>query len=89
MLALPLILRNKLIGVLGVANPNERPAFTRSDIQMLQAIGSQMDTAIFESLQTQRLRDAFGLCVGPRVMERLLTIADRDLLSGERRVVTT
>ena len=88
-LGMPLILRDKLIGVLGVANPNDRPAFTRSDIQMLQAIGSQMDTAIFESLQTQRLRDAFGLCVGPRVMERLLTIADRDLLSGERRVVTT
>jgi adenylate cyclase len=89
MLAMPLILREKLIGVLGVANPRERAAFTRSDIQMLHAIGSQMDTAIFESLQTQRLRDAFGLCVGPQVMERLLTIADRDLLSGERRVVTT
>ena len=56
---------------------------------MLHAIASQMDTAIFESLQTQRLRDAFGLCVGPQVMERLLTIADRDLLSGERRVVST
>jgi class 3 adenylate cyclase len=89
MVGLPLILRDKLIGVLGVANSHDRAAFTRSDVQMLQAIGSQMDTAIFESLQTQRLRDAFGLCVGPRVMERLLTIADRDLLSGERRVVTT
>ena len=89
MLAMPLILREKLIGVLGVANPRERPAFTRSDIQMLHAIASQIDTAIFESLQTQRLRDAFGLCVGPLVMERLLTIADRDLLSGERRMVTT
>jgi adenylate cyclase len=89
MLGLPLILRDKLIGVLGVANPTNRPTFTRGDIQLLHAISSQMDTAIFENLQTQRLRDAFGLCVGPQVMERLLTIADRDLLSGERRVVTT
>lgn len=89
MLGMPLILRDRLIGVLGVANPKDRPAFSRSDVALLHAIGSQMDTAIFESLQTQRLRDAFGLCVGPRVMERLLTIADRDLLSGERRVVTT
>jgi adenylate cyclase len=56
---------------------------------MLRAIASQMDTAIFESLQTQRLRSAFGLCVGPQVMERLLAIADRDLLGGERRRVTT
>jgi adenylate cyclase len=89
MLGMPLILRDKLIGVLGVANPRDRQAFTRTDIQMLHAIASQMDTAIFESLQTQRLRDAFGLCVGPQVMERLLTISDRDLLSSERRVVTT
>jgi adenylate cyclase len=89
MLGMPLILRDRLIGVLGVANPRGRGEFTRSDIQMLTAIASQMDTAIFESLQTQRLREAFGLCVGPQVMERLLTIADRDLLSGERRVVTT
>ena len=88
-LGMPLILRERLIGVLGVANPRERPAFTRADFQMLHAIGSQMNTAIFESLQTQRLRSAFGLCVGPQVMERLLRISDRDLLSGERRVVTT
>jgi adenylate cyclase len=32
---------------------------------------------------------AFGKCVGPQVMDRLLSIGDRDLLSGERIVVTT
>jgi len=87
--ALPLILRDKIIGVLGVVNRKGRPAFTRSDEQFLRAIASQLDTAIFENLQTQRLRDAFGQSVGPRVMERLLTTQDRDLLSGERRLVTT
>ncbi len=86
----PLILREKLIGVLGVVNRRDGSGrFTRSDLDMLRAIASQMDTAIFESLQTLRLRSAFGLCVGPQVMDRLLTISDRDLLSGERRVVTT
>jgi adenylate cyclase len=88
-LGVPLILRSKLIGVLGVVNPAGRPAFTRADAQLLRAIGSQMDTAIFESLQTQRLRGAFGQSVGPRVMERLLSVSDRDLLLGERRTVTT
>lgn len=87
--ALPLILRDKVIGVLGVVNRNGRAAFTRSDEQFLRAIASQLDTAIFENLQTQRLRDAFGQSVGPRVMERLLTTHDRDLLSGERRLVST
>lgn len=85
----PLILRDKLIGVLGVANRRGQPAFTRTDLDLLRGIASQMDTAIFENLATQRLRGAFGLCVGPQVMERLLTISDRDLLSGERRQVTT
>lgn len=87
--AAPLILRDKLIGVLGVVNRRERAAFTLSDVQMLRAIASQMDTAIFESLQTQRLRNAFGQCVGPQVMNRLLATGDDDLLSGERFPITT
>lgn len=85
----PLILQDKLIGVLGVANRRGQPSFTRTHLDLLRGIASQMDTAIFENLATQRLRGAFGLCVGPQVMERLLTISDRDLLSGERRSVTT
>lgn len=88
-LAQPLILRDKLIGVLGVVNRKGRPVFTRMDLGLLRAISSQIDTAIFESLQNQRLRGAFGQCVGPQVMERLLTIGDRDLLSGDRLLVTT
>jgi len=89
LVGVPLILKDKLIGVLGVANRRSTAGFTRSDLQMLRGIASQMDTAIFENLQTQRLRGAFGMSVGPQVMQRLLTISDRDLLTGERRVVTT
>jgi adenylate cyclase len=89
LVGVPLILENRLIGVLGVVNRKDRPAFTRTDIKMLRAIASQMDTAIFESLETQKLRAAFGKSVGPQVMERLLSTGDRDLLSGERVVVTT
>jgi class 3 adenylate cyclase/GAF domain-containing protein len=88
-IGVPLILRGKFIGVLGVVNHKGRPYFARSDFQLLHAIGSQMDTAIFESMQNLRLREAFGQCVGPQVMDRLLTISDRDLLSSEKLVVTT
>ena len=88
-IGVPLILRGKFIGVLGVVNRRGRTAFARSDLQLLHAIGSQMDTAIFESLQNLRLREAFGQCVGPQVMDRLLAISDRDLLSSEKLVVTT
>ncbi len=88
-LAEPLRLREKLIGVLGVINRKDRPEFTHWDIDMLRAIGSQIDTAIFEGLQTQRLRSAFGKCVGPQVMMRLLSTGDFDLLTGDRIPITT
>jgi adenylate cyclase len=84
-----MILQDRLIGVLGVVNRKGRTDFTRTDAEMLQAIGSQIDTAIFESLEAQKLRNAFGKCVGPQVMDRLLSISDRDLLTGERITVTT
>src|SRR6185436_13275154 len=41
----PLILENRLIGVLGVVNRKGGVAFTRTDMAMLRAIGGQMDTA--------------------------------------------
>jgi len=85
----PLILRDKLIGVLGVINRRGRETFTRTDIHLLRAIASQIDTAIFEGLETLRLRNAFGQCVGPEVMQRLLATGDTDLLTGDRIPITT
>ena len=87
--AMPLILNDRVIGVLGIGNGPGRSAFRRADVELLQAIVSQMDTAIFRSLETLRLREVFGRSVGPQVMDRLLSIGDRDLLSGERVVLTT
>lgn len=88
---IPLILHQKLIGVLGIVNHSvgrNPQGFTRVELNLLTAIASQIDTAIFESLQTQRLRSAFGRSVGPKVMERLLNTSDRDLLLGEQNDVT-
>ena len=85
----PLILRDKLIGVLGVMNGRNGDRFSRTDVHLLRAIASQIDTAIFEGLQTQKLRSAFGQCVGPEVMRRLLAVTDTDLLTGDRIPITT
>lgn len=85
----PLILHGRMIGVLGMVNRKGRADFTRSDLNLLNAIVSQVDTAIFEGLQTQRLRNAFGQCVGPQVMERLLRAGADDVLTGDRVPLTT
>ncbi|OQY22908.1 MAG: hypothetical protein B6I35_04995 [Anaerolineaceae bacterium 4572_32.2] len=88
MLCLPLILNNEVIGVLGVVNRYGSRGFRADDRRLLSAIGSQMDTAIFESLERRRLRQVLGRSVDPRVMERLLANPDVDFLKGERSVLT-
>ncbi|MBI3764620.1 MAG: GAF domain-containing protein [Chloroflexi bacterium] len=89
LIGIPLILNERVIGVLGVLNRAGRDGFSRADRELLRGIASQIDTAIFESLETQRLRAAFSRNVGPQVMRRLLDVADRDLLKGDRAEITT
>jgi adenylate cyclase len=87
-LCIPLILRNEIIGVLGVVNRYGLRGFRDGDCRLLNAVGSQMDTAIFESLERRRLRQVLGRSVDPRVMERLLAKPDVDFLRGERSVLS-
>jgi adenylate cyclase len=87
-LCIPLILNEEIIGVLGVANRYGPRGFRSEDRRLLSAIGSQMDTAIFESLERRRLRRVLGRSVDPRVMERLLANPDVDFLEGERSVLS-
>lgn len=87
-MCLPLILNDRIIGVLGVVNGYGPRGFSAEDRRMLAAIGSQMDTAIFESLEQYRLRQVLGRSVDPRVMKRLLANPDISFLKGERSVLT-
>ena len=88
LICIPLMLNDHIIGVIGVLNRQGRPAFTRADRQLLWAIGSQIDTAIFERLEVQKYREVLGRKVGPQVMQRLLSMPERDLLKGERVTAT-
>ncbi len=87
-MCLPLILNDSIIGVLGVANRKGQDGFDSADQRLLTAIGSQMDTAIFESLEQRRLRQVLGRSVDPRVMERLLSQSDTGFLEGQRLMLT-
>ncbi len=87
-MCLPLILNERVIGVLGVANGEGRNGFSQADQRLLSAIGSQMDTAIFESMEQRRLRQVLGRSVDPRIMEQLLAQTDTGFLEGQRRMLT-
>jgi class 3 adenylate cyclase len=88
LMCLPLILNEQIIGVLGVINRRDTGSFNADDRRLLSAIGSQIDTAIFENIERRRLRQVLGRSVDPRVMERLLANPDVDFLRGERTVMT-
>ena len=87
-MCIPLILRDAIIGVFGVANRYRPRGFSAEERHLLSAVASQMDTAIFESLERRRLRQVLGRSVDPRVLERLLASPDVDFLKGERSVLS-
>jgi adenylate cyclase len=82
-MCLPLILNERIIGVLGMVNRVGRHGFSQADGRFLSAIGSQIDTAIYERNEIRLLRRVLGRSVDPRVMERLLTNPDVDFMKGE------
>ena len=87
-MCLPLILEQKIIGVLGVINRYGRSGFDAEDRRLLSAIASQMDTAIFESLEKRHLRQVLGRSVDPHIMERLLEASDSDIVNCDRSVLS-
>ncbi|HOT90695.1 MAG TPA: adenylate/guanylate cyclase domain-containing protein [Anaerolineae bacterium] len=87
-MTVPLILRNEIIGVFGGVNRDPQHRFTRDHQRLLKAIVSQMDTAIFESLEQRRLRRVLSRSVDPHVLDRLLEKPDVDILKGERVFLT-
>lgn len=54
----------------------------------MRSIGSQIDTAIYERREIRRLRTVLGRSVDPRVMERLLSSPETDILRPERLELT-
>jgi class 3 adenylate cyclase len=87
-LCVPLVLRERIIGVFGAVNRHGATGFTLDDKRLLKAITSQADTAIFESLDKRRIRSAFERYVGESVMEEMLSRTDRDFLAVERMPIT-
>ncbi len=83
--AIPLILNEKIIGVFGAVNSQNPRGFSREDRKLLSAITSQVDTAIFERLERRRMRALLSRSVDPNVLNYLLEQADSaQLLTGVR-----
>ncbi len=86
--AVPLILKDKIIGVFGAVNSTHEYGFTPDDRRMLSAITSQVDTAVFERLERRRMRKVLSRSVDPKVLDALLQRADDSVLTGERVVLS-
>jgi class 3 adenylate cyclase len=86
--AVPLILNERIIGVFGALNSTDAEGFSLEDRRLLSAITSQADTAIFESLERRRMRKVLSRSVDPKVLDHLLERANDTILAGERKVLT-
>lgn len=86
--SIPLILKDRIIGVFGAINSTNDYGFTIDDRRMLSAITSQVDTAVFERLERRRMRKVLSRSVDPKVLEHLLQRADDSVLAGERVVLS-
>jgi adenylate cyclase len=87
-IAIPLILNEKIIGVFGTVNSSNPRGFNVEDRRMLTAITSQVDTAVFERLERRRMRKVLSRSVDPKVLEHLLERADDAVLSGEKLMLS-
>jgi len=88
-MAVPLVLHDRIIGVFGGLNSNNAIGFTAENRRMLNAIVTQVDTAVFERLEQRRVRQVLGRSVDPKVLDYLLEHSDAaTVLAGERRIVS-
>jgi len=87
-LAMPLILNERIIGVFGVVNNTYTRGFDAEDRRVLTAITSQVDTAIFERLEQRRMRALLSRSVDPKVVEHLLQRTNFNILAGERVILS-
>jgi len=87
LVCVPLVLREEIIGVFGAINRRGLGGFGEEDERLLLAITSQVDTAIFESLEKQRIRSTFNRYVSPKVVDLMLK-TDHDFLKVDRAFLT-
>jgi class 3 adenylate cyclase len=83
-IAIPLILNDLVIGVFGAINAAEG-RFGRYHRALLQAIGSQVDTAIFEDYRVHTIKKIFKRYVSDKVVEEMLKTEESDFLTGRRQ----
>ncbi len=81
-LCVPLILDRDIIGAFVVIKRG-REAFIPASRRLLAAMASQIDTAIFEDMQRQRIKGVFTRYVAADVVEEMLN-TDRDFFDGKR-----
>ncbi|HEY1013037.1 MAG TPA: adenylate/guanylate cyclase domain-containing protein [Herpetosiphonaceae bacterium] len=87
-IGVPLILQNQIIGVFGGANPPGAHGFGADEVKMLQAIASQMDTALFEDRRQRHVRETFARYVSPAVVDLMLRTPGQDFLKIQRMTLT-
>ncbi len=86
-ICMPLILEEAIIGAFVVIRAEVGRPFSARERKLLSATASQIDTAIFEDLQRQQIKNVFNRYVSHEVVEEMLKTGN-DFMEGQRRDLT-
>ncbi len=84
----PIVVSDDTMGVFGVINANSPGGFTRVDKKLLNAIAKQSDSAVFEDLEKNEIKQAFGRYVSPDVIEEILSDPEKNYMKTDKREIT-
>ncbi len=84
-ICIPILVNDDTMGVFGVVNASSPAGFTKLDKTILKAITTQADSAVFEDLEKQEIKNAFQCYVSPEVMQEILANPDKNYLNTAKR----
>jgi class 3 adenylate cyclase/GAF domain-containing protein len=84
----PIVVSDDTMGVFGVINSDSTNGFSRVDKNLLDAIAKQSDSAVFEDIEKNAIKNAFQRYVSPEVINDILAEPDKNYLNTDKREIT-
>jgi adenylate cyclase len=84
----PIVVGENHVGVFGVVNSNKPTGFGKVDRNILNAIASQADSAVFEDIEKGAIKKTFQRYVSPEVIDTMMENEGMDFMKTDRKELT-
>jgi class 3 adenylate cyclase/putative methionine-R-sulfoxide reductase with GAF domain len=84
----PIVVSDDAMGVFGVINSNAAGGFSKVDKNLLKAIANQSDSAVFEDMEKNQIKNVFQRYVSPEVIAEILEDPEKNYMRTDKREMT-